>query len=327
MRSSLKTIDTIDSMDSTDLMPAALEVRHWQGHHGPLLDVKDGFDVIDCATCGFMHVTPVPTEQELEEIYRHEYYTDEKPLYIERFIEDLDWWNIAYGDRYDSFEQSLPAQRRRLLDIGSGPGYFLKHGKDRGWDVTGVEPSRQAAAHARSLGLTVVEAFLDETLAPTLGQFDVIHLSEVLEHIPDPGKLLRLAHTMLAPGGLLCVVVPNDYSPVQGALREACGFAPWWVAAPHHLNYFSRASLSALTERSGFDVLHTESTFPIDLFLLMGDNYVGNDVLGRACHGKRMRFEKNLARAGRNDVKRALYRALSQIDIGREICLYARKPD
>lgn len=302
-----------------------VETHHWHDHHGPLLDAKNGFDVIDCKTCGFVHVTPIPTEKELEEIYRHEYYTDEKPLYIDRFIEDLEWWNIAYGDRYDTFEETLPKNRRRILDIGSGPGYFLKHGIDRGWDAVGVEPSKQAAAHARSLGINVVEEFLDEKLAANLGQFDVIHLSEVLEHIPNPKHLMDIAYSMLSPQGLICVVVPNEYSPIQHSLREVCNFDPWWVAAPHHLNYFCRNSLISLAERSGFELAHTESTFPIDIFLMMGDNYIGNDILGRACHNRRMKFEKNLFHSGRNRLKRQLYRSLSSLGIGREICLYAKK--
>lgn len=300
------------------------EYKEWQGHKGPLLDSKNGFDIIDCEACGYKHATPVPTEQQLEEIYRHEYYTDEKPLYIERFKEDLDWWNLAYGDRYDTFEAALPEGSRRILDIGSGPGYFLKHGMDRGWDVVGVEPSKRAAAHARSLGLTIIEEFLDENLAPTLGRFNAIHMSEVLEHIPQPGKLLRLAHQMLKPGGLLCVVVPNDYSPFQGALREAGGFEPWWVAAPHHLNYFDRSSLERLVLQQGFKTLSIESTFPIDLFLLMGDNYIGNDTVGRESHSRRMRLEKTLHSAGMNDLKRKMYKALSSINVGREVILYAQ---
>lgn len=300
-------------------------IKEWNGHVGPVLDSKNGFDIIDCEICGFKHATPVPTEKELEEIYRHEYYTEEKPLYIERFKEDLDWWNIAYGDRYDTFEAELPTDRRRILDIGCGPGYFLKHGKDRGWDVLGVEPSKQAAAHARSLGLNIIEEFLDEDLAPKLRQFDVIHMSEVLEHIPQPGKLLKLAHQMLAPDGIICVVVPNDYSPFQTALRKSCGFEPWWVAAPHHLNYFDHVSLKNLLARHGFKAMMVESTFPIDLFLLMNDNYVRNDNLGRQCHQRRKNFEKNLNSAGLNDLKRQLYKSFSNLCIGREICLYAKK--
>ena len=302
-----------------------VETHHWHDHHGPLLDAKNGFDVIDCKTCGFVHVTPIPTEKELEEIYRHEYYTDEKPLYIDRFIEDLEWWNIAYGDRYDTFEETLPKNRRRILDIGSGPGYFLKHGIDRGWDAVGVEPSKQAAAHARSLGINVAEEFLDEKLAANLGQFDVIHLSEVLEHIPNPKKLLQIAHQMLAPGGIICAVVPNDYSPFQIALRNSCSFDPWWIAAPHHLNYFNKNSLENLINFTGFKTHLVESTFPIDLFLLMGENYIGNDPIGRSCHLRRIRFEKNLESAGMNNIKRKIYQALANIDIGREVCIYGKK--
>ena len=58
-------------------------------------------------------------------------------------------------DRLESFEALLPANRRRLLDIGSGPGFFLKSAASRGWNVLGVEPSRQAAAHAKRLGKLV----------------------------------------------------------------------------------------------------------------------------------------------------------------------------
>ena len=59
----------------------------------------------------------------------------------------------------------MPRERRRLLDIGSGPGFFLKTAKERGWRVLGIEPSRQAATHARDLGIEVVEGFFDADTA------------------------------------------------------------------------------------------------------------------------------------------------------------------
>ena len=58
--------------------------------------------------------------------------------------------------------------------------------KERGWRAMGIEPSRQAAAHARELGLDVTEGFFNAETAPTLGQFDVVHLNNVLEHVPSP---------------------------------------------------------------------------------------------------------------------------------------------
>lgn len=299
--------------------------KEWEGHAGPVLDCVGTFDVISCEACGFRHVVPIPSEKELAQRYRNEYYSVDRPLYIQRTIEDLDWWNLAYSDRFDDLEMHLPAPRRRILDIGSGPGYFLLHGKARGWTVVGIEPSVQAYAHSVSLGLEVRNEFLTDENAASLGTFDAIHMSEVLEHLPDPRAMLRRAWRMLEPEGLLYISLPNDYSPFQLALKT-CGYSPWWVAPPHHINYFDRASLSATLECYGFEVVKVDATFPIDAFLLMGINYVNDDTVGRRCHAWRKTFELNLARAGLNALKRELYQRAGELGIGRELLMIGRKP-
>jgi SAM-dependent methyltransferase len=175
------------------------------------------------------------------------------------------------------------------------------------------------------MGLEIVEQFLDDAIVPQLGKFDVVHLSQVLEHIPHPRDMVTRVHTLLEPDGLICVVVPNDYNPFQIALRNACGFRPWWVAPPHHINFFDFASLKQLLECCGFKVIHQETTFPIDMFLLMGDNYIGDNDLGRACHGRRKNFDLNLSKAGFGSLKQELYKALAGLGLGREVVLIGRK--
>jgi hypothetical protein len=78
-------------------------------------------------------------------------------------------------------------------------------------------------------------------------------------------------------------------------------------------------------EKCGFEVLHHESTFPIDLFLLMGDNYIKDDTLGRQCHKKRKQFDMNLFESGQDGLRKDLYSAFAKIGIGSEIVMYARK--
>ena len=119
------------------------------------------------------------------------------------------------------------------------------------------------------------------------------------------------------------MVVPNDYNPFQDILQKTCGFAPWWIAPPHHINYFDVESIQRLLVAAGFDVLHTQTTFPIDIFLLMGDNYIGNDVLGRQCHARR-----DLSQTDRraSDLKRRLYQSFAALGIGREVLVCGRKP-
>ncbi|MEJ1968012.1 MAG: class I SAM-dependent methyltransferase [Rhizomicrobium sp.] len=298
----------------------------WAAHEGPCVARKDGYDVIHCAMCGFCHAVPLPSPAALEREYRETYYGEEKPTFLTHAGEDQSWAELAQTDRLESFERILGPGRRRLLDIGSGPGFFLKTAKSRGWDTVGIEPSRQAAAHARGLGLAVVEGFFGDETADALGRFDAVNLNNVLEHVPDPVSILSAARGVLAPGGAICVNVPNDFSPLQIAAAATQATGEWWIAPPHHLNYFDFATLSNLLERLGFDVKEKTTSFPIEAFLLMGDNYRAEPALGRACHIKRKKFDLALEAAGLKEVRRAFYRALAETGIGREAVVIAVKP-
>jgi len=310
---------------SSALAECATEgVQKWREHEGPVLESINGYDVLECQMCNFAHVVPIPNEYELQQMYQLEYYGDEKPNFLEEHTEDLEWWNIVHDERYEHIEELLGQHSGRLCDVGSGPGSFLLAGEKRGWDTLGIEPSSQAAAHSRAQGGNVVEAFLTQDLVHSLGRFDAIHMSEILEHHPDPQSLLKIARNLLAPHGVLCVVVPNDYSPLQLAVQQLTQCRSWWVAPPHHLNYFSSQSLSRLLEQCGFSVVSRHTTFPMEFFLLMGEQYVGNEMLGRECHKKRMQFEINLSRAGLQKEKAAMFHNFAAQGIGRELVLYAK---
>lgn len=295
-------------------------------HSGSIIDKSNGYGILECSECGFIHIDPVPGADELDRVYRDEYYRDEKPMFIERVVEDLNWWKAVYDDRYDFFESRLSPGRRSILDIGCGPGYFLKRGLERGWKCLGIEPSRQASDHAQGLGVDVINAFLDDNTAGKLDRkFDAIHLSEVLEHVPDPAGVLKTALGLLNGGGMICCVVPNDYSPVQKVLTERLAYKPYWLAPPHHINYFSFSSLSNLLQRCGYEVTGSTSMFPIDFFLLMGDNYIGNDKLGRASHARRKRLDIMLSEPELKGFKKDLYAVMAKHGIGREMVIYGVK--
>ena len=295
-------------------------------HSGPVCQTAGDFSVIECESCQFKHVVPLPSPQALKDVYSNAYYTEDKPHYIDQYLEDKDWWNAIYKDRYESLEKYLGGRVGSLLDVGSGPGLFLALGRTRGWQVKGIEPSKKAFNYSRTvLNLDVDNVFLDASNSMTLGTFDVIHMGEVLEHLPEPTAMLQIAKKLIKQNGLLSLVVPNDFNPFQLILRDQFGFKPWWVAPPHHLNYFSHDSLKKLVERQGFEVMHMESTFPIDMFLMMGKNYVGHDEIGREMHSLRKTFDENLFVSGAFDLRSKLYRAFADLGLGREIVLYARK--
>jgi len=294
-------------------------------HAGALVTRAKGYDVIACAVCGFRHVVPFPEPAELERAYREAYYAQDKPTFLTHAGEDAEWAALASRDRLESFERLLPREKRRLLDVGCGPGFFLKTAKERGWRVHGLEPSRRAAEHARGLGLEVMEDFFNAHTVANLPRFDVVHLNNVLEHVPNPFEMVRLARDLLTPSGLLCLNVPNDFTPFQAGARAALSLSEWWVAPPHHLNYFDFESLSQLVTRAGFDIAERSTSFPMELFLLMGLDYTKDPALGRACHTQRKNFDFALESAGFRETRRAFYRALAAAGIGREAVVIATK--
>jgi len=294
-------------------------------HDGPLVTRVHDYDVIACEVCGFRHVIPLPDPASLERAYREAYYSEQKPTFLAHAGEDQEWAELSQRDRLESLEALLPANRRRLLDVGAGPGFFLKTAASRGWNVLGVEPSRQASEHARGLGIEMVEGFFNAETASSLGHFDVVHLNNVLEHVPNPLEIVCLARNLLTPQGLICLNVPNDFTPFQQSARATLTLSEWWVAPPHHLNYFNFDSLSRLVSRLGFEVRERSTSFPMELFLLMGLDYTKDGELGRACHNQRKRFDLSLEQAGFKDARRAFYRALAGAGLGREAVVIAVK--
>lgn len=288
-----------------------------------LIASVNGYDVIEDPQKKYIRVDPTPNSEELKKLYEIEYYAKEKTDYIDNTIKDLEWWQTIYRDKFDTFEEYVNTSSKSLLDIGCGSGYFLKYGQDRGWNCFGVEPSEKAALHAQKNGLNVIKSTFQKELFSE-NQFDVIHLNQVLEHIPDPEALMADVYSLGAEESLLCISVPNEFSPFQNILHKHLDYKAWWLAPPHHLNYFSVDSLRNFINSNGYEVILEESTFPMEMFLLMGDNYIEQPSLGRELHAKRKQFDINLSKYN-NEFKRKFYQSIAKLNVGRTIIMYARK--
>lgn len=92
-----------------------------------------------------------------------------------------------------------------------------------------------------------------------------------------------------------------------------------------HLNYFNFKSLSKILTNLKFKVIYQQSTFPLELFLLMGEDYLENEKIGKKIHQKRIKLEMNLMSQGKSEIKKQLYEKFAQIGIGRTAIIYAQK--
>lgn len=284
---------------------------------------------------GAWRLDPLPSEASLRRFYADRYYAELERAGRTREARlisggaarrsEIAWLReTAFADRLAVLGQHLPRGRRSLLEIGCGSGEFLSFMRRRGWKVTGIEPSTAAAACASRLGTKVFFGTLNDFVASPDGRhsrFDVIVLSHVLEHLPDPIGLLRTIRHLLRPGGMMILMAPNERNPLQRAAEHLVRRKRWWVAVPDHLYYWSHSALATFVSRHGFRIMHKTTDFPMELFILFGENYVDEPKRGSACHAKRQRFERALSPVER----RVFYESLARIGWGRNTILYAKK--
>jgi len=158
------------------------------------------------------------------------------------------------GRRYRHLAQLIGTYKQtgRLLDVGCSLGFFLETARESGFDVYGVEPVDSAAAFAREvLKLKVTTGTLEQAKFAS-DSFDVVCLFDVLEHIPDPLAVLAEITRILKKDGLLVLQCPNIESTMATLTRQH-----WrWLLVPQHLYHFSRATISDLLYKAGFQILN-----------------------------------------------------------------------
>jgi 2-polyprenyl-3-methyl-5-hydroxy-6-metoxy-1,4-benzoquinol methylase len=139
------------------------------------------------------------------------------------------------------------ATGKNLLDIGCAQGFFLYNASRAGYTTKGIEISQDAAQYAiREFGLDIEAKPFEELRFPE-NCFDVVTLWQVLEHVPYPLTVLKEAHRILKPEGLLVVSTPNIEGIPAKILRKR-----WWDIKRLHINQFSTKTLTDILKNAGF---------------------------------------------------------------------------
>lgn len=272
---------------------------------------------------GFYQVSPTPSEDELRSLYAEQFYQNDKPGYLSSVSQQLDYWNDIWGMRLSLIEQHV-GTNKHIIDIGAGGGFFLNCAQSRGWTVSGVEPSTQACEHAdKQFGIKLFQGLLDDYPQPAT-KFNAAYISLVLEHVPDPEAFIRKVLGLLAPGGVLWIETPNDFNALQKTIQTQMSKPEWWVVPNHHLNYFNYQTLSKLLTSAGMSELDRLASFPVEMFALMGLDYIDHAEVGTDIHKYRMNFERNLL-ANDAELLIDLYRNLAQQGLGRTCNLLCQK--
>lgn len=140
----------------------------------------------------------------------------------------------------------------RVLEIGCSTGLMLSILSKKGWEVTGIEISKEAADVAMKRGIQVyTEPFENIELSQ---KFDLIILNHTLEHLENPKKVLEKAHSLLTKNGLLYIDVPNF-----GGLSAFIQKGDWSLLLPNeHLWHFTEKALNILLAELKYKIIYTE---------------------------------------------------------------------
>jgi 2-polyprenyl-3-methyl-5-hydroxy-6-metoxy-1,4-benzoquinol methylase len=137
----------------------------------------------------------------------------------------------------------------RLLDVGCACGFLLVAARARGFAVEGVEVSAWASGHARREHGLDVKTGTVETLGLPAETYDVVVMSDTIEHLTSPRQTVQTVRRILRQGGRLLVLTPDI-----GSLAARLAGARWWGLLDDHYFYFSRATLRRFLEGEGFTI-------------------------------------------------------------------------
>jgi len=158
--------------------------------------------------------------------------------------------------------QGLPSPQ--LLDIGCAHGFMLEAAQQRGFQASGIDIS-PAVSVARQQGFNVYDRPLHE-LGLSANTFDIITLIDVLEHVPDPRRLMQEVCRILKPKGAVLIVTPDIGSWIARIMKDS-----WPHYKSEHIFYFNRRSLCMLLRKTGFSVEHVGRAFKyLNLTYILG---------------------------------------------------------
>jgi SAM-dependent methyltransferase len=220
---------------------APLCFRTRDRHYG----IRGEFDVVRCASCGLVHLHPIPTVDELAGFYAQDYYAY-RPMGKDRDLKKL--FKKLLKTKIETHNPTFP-HPGEFLDIGCGSGEYLQRMRAEGWNVKGVEPSIFGAEEGRQNGLDIFHGTLPEAKFVS-DSFDYVRSNHSFEHVPNPVEILDEIYRILKPGGKLFVGIPN----IDSIPYHIFGKYWWYLGAPVHTYNYTVSTISTLMQRSGFAI-------------------------------------------------------------------------
>ncbi len=230
---------------------------------------RSSYDLAHCRECDLVYLSPLPSERDLEILYidelQFDYYTEESSRSVVEFILSrlravLE--GIKVGDTRTVLERAglKKAHLKRplsVLEIGAGPAWMSRAAKSFSPDSLTVaqDVTPEMASKCPWVDHYVV-GFTDAPEIDAYGPYDVISMTHVIEHLPDPVGMLRRLRPITR--GIVFLTAPHRPVKWDGSIEGWRTYSYHHV--PGHLQYFSEQSLRRAAEASGFSLAYWDAT-------------------------------------------------------------------
>ena len=212
-------------------------------------------DFSACRACGHLQQWPPVSPQLMAHHYRsfaaYEVFGD--PAQLRSAAPS------RHAKRFLSLVSDIGLAPGRAYEVGCASGEMLNQFRNRGWAVSGCDPSPSAIAQAKTIFGIEADLGGEESAVIRQAGLDLILVCHVLEHLYDPPATLARFADALAPGGHLVLEVPCAIAP------EA--LPPGWFTF-EHLHYYQPEILQRLLREAGFEVVEmriamTDEHYPV----------------------------------------------------------------
>jgi 2-polyprenyl-3-methyl-5-hydroxy-6-metoxy-1,4-benzoquinol methylase len=150
----------------------------------------------------------------------------------------------------------LPTDQRRIFDLGCGNGATANYYVQKGYEVIGVDPSKEGIQQAQqsypALKLVLGSAY--DNLAEQYGQFPVVLSLEVVEHVYSPRIYAKTLYDLVEKEGVLMISTPyHGYTKNLALAITGQMDAHFTVLWDHgHIKFWSIRTLTHLLKEAGF---------------------------------------------------------------------------
>ena len=164
-----------------------------------------------------------------------------------------------FGDYYSSQRTDLikliPESAYKILDVGCARGSLGKALKEiHRCHITGIELNPVMADVASRIYDRVYNLPVEDISFKC--QFDAIICGDVIEHLRDPGSVLKHLTQLLTPDGVLIGTVPNSghWSIVMDLAQGHFEMIPVGLLCMSHIRFFTEIELRNLLQTSGLEI-------------------------------------------------------------------------